>query len=95
MGWSPSPPRFPPLVTVTDTVYDVCAQLQACAAADAASGNKVTKYTHLAITRVFVPSAEITIGGSWNAQAVESVQGKRICEVTNEPRHTQYLFQRL
>lgn len=70
--------------------------IKACAAADTAADNKVTKYAHLASTHVFVPIS-VETGGSWNAQAVEFVQdlGKRISEVTNEPLETQYLFQRL
>ena len=64
--------------------------------ADTAADNKMTKYTHLATTHIFVPIA-VETGGSWNAQAIEFVQdlGRRISEVTNEPLETQFLFQRL
>ena len=46
--------------------------IQACAAADKAAGNKVTKYAHLATTHMFVPISAET-GGSRNIQAVEFV----------------------
>ena len=86
-------------VTVPDTFAKSHLQntaTQACAAADTAADNKVTKYAHLATTHMFVPIS-VETGGSWNVQAVEFVQdlGKRISEVTNEPMETQFLFQRL
>ena len=86
-------------VTVPDTFAKSHLQntaTQACAAADTAADNKVTKYAHLATTHMFV-SISLETGGSWNVQAVEFVQdlGKRISEVTNESMETQFLFQRL
>ena len=86
-------------VTVPDTFAKShlhITAIRACAAADTAAGNKVTKHAHLATTHTFVPIS-VETGGSWNVPAVEFVQdlGKRISEVTNEPLETQYLFQRL
>ena len=37
--------------------------IKACAAADTATGNKVTKYAHLTTTRMFVPIS-VETGGS-------------------------------
>ena len=54
------------------------------------------KYTELSKTHHFTPIA-IETGGSWNDLAIEFINklGKRITAVTQEPRETQYLFQRM
>ena len=66
------------------------------AAADRAASNKTSKYTELSKTHHFTPIA-IETGGSWNDLAIELINesGKRITAVTQEPRETQYLFQRM
>ena len=46
--------------------------IQACAAADTAAGNKMTKYAHLATTHTFVPIS-VETGGSWNVQASSKI----------------------
>jgi len=66
------------------------------AAADKAASTKETKYRQLANSQVFVPVA-IETAGTWNHLAVELTQelGRRITAVTDDPRETGYLFQRL
>ena len=69
---------------------------RATAAADRAAENKTTKYTDLAKTHHFVPIAIVT-GGAWNELAFEFITelGRRISGVTQKPRESQFLFQRL
>ena len=69
---------------------------RATAAADRAAENKTIKYIDLAKTHHFVPIA-IEIGGAWNELTLEFITelGRRISGVTQEPRETQFLFQRL
>ena len=57
---------------------------------------KTTKYTDLAKTHHFVPIA-IETGGAWNELALEFITelGRRISGVTQVPRETQFIFQRL
>jgi len=66
------------------------------AAADKAASSKETKYRQLANSHVFVPVA-IETAGTWNHLAVELTQelGRRITAVTDDPRQTGFLFQRL
>ena len=86
-------------ITVADTyanLYVDSTATREAAAADRAASNKTTKYTELSQTHHFTPIA-IETGGSWNDLAIEFVNelGKRITAVTQEPRETQYLFQRM
>ena len=69
---------------------------RATAAADRAAANKTAKYTDLAKTHHFVPIAAET-GGEWNELALEFITelGRRIAMITQDPRETQFLFQRL
>ena len=66
------------------------------AAADRTATNKTAKYTELSKTHRFTPVA-IETGDSWNDLAMEfiNVLGKRITAVTQDPRETQCLFQRM
>ena len=70
--------------------------MRATAAADRATENKTTKFTDLAKTHHFVPIA-IGTDGAWNELALEFITelGRRISGFTQEPRETQFLFQRL
>ena len=86
-------------VTISDTFansYIGETSTRATAAADRAAKNKTTKYTDLAKTHYFVPIA-IETGGAWNELALEFITklGRRISGATQEPRETQFLFQRL
>ena len=86
-------------VTIPDTFansYIGETSTRATAAADRAAENKTTKYTDLAKTHHFVAIA-IETGGAWNELALEFITelGRRISGVTQEPRETQFLFQRL
>ena len=58
--------------------------------------NKTVKCTELSKTHDFTPIA-IETGGSWNDLAIKFTNelGKRITAVTQEPRETQYLCQRM
>ena len=69
---------------------------RATAAADRAAANKTAKYTDLAKTHHFVPMA-VETGGAWNELALEFITelGRRIARITQEPRETQFLLQRL
>ena len=52
--------------------------------------------TDLAKTHHFVPIA-VDTGGAWNELALEFITklGRRIARITQEPRETQFQFQRL
>ena len=69
---------------------------RATAAADRAAANKTAKYKDLAKMHHFVPIA-VKTGGAWNELALEFITelGRRIARITQEPRETQFLFQRL
>ena len=69
---------------------------KATAPEDRATENKTTKYTDLAKTHHFVPIA-IETGGTWNELVLEFITelGRRISDVTQEPRESQFLFKRL
>ena len=86
-------------ITVADTYANSCVDNTAtreAAAADRAASSKTTKYTELSKTHHFTPIA-IEKGDSWNDLAIEFINelGKRITAVTQEPRETQYIFQRM
>ena len=86
-------------VTIPDTFansYIGETSTRATTAADRAAENKTTKYTDLAKTHHFVAIA-IETGDAWNELALEFITelGRRISGVTQEPRETQFLFQRL
>ena len=94
--------RWKPLawdVTIPDTFvnsYIGETSTRATAAADRAAENKTTKYTDLAKPHHFVPIA-IETDGAWNELVLEFITKleRRISGVTQEPRETQFLFQRL
>jgi len=60
------------------------------------NNNKIAKYGELENTHIFFPVA-IETAGAWNHLANELVQeiGRRITAVTEEPRESMFLFQRL
>ena len=66
------------------------------AAANKAAVNKIAKYGEQENTHIFFPVA-IETAGAWNHLAIELVQeiGRRITAVTEEPRESMSLFQRL
>jgi len=66
------------------------------AAADTATSTSEAKYRQLANSHVFVPVA-IETARTWNHLVVELTQelGRRITAVTDDPRTTGFLFQRL
>ena len=84
-------------VTIPDTFansYLGETSTRATAAADRAAENKTTKYTDLGKTPHFLPIA-IETGGAWNELALKFITELEISGVTQEPRETQFLFQRL
>ena len=84
-------------VTIPDTFANsYIGETRETAAADRAAKNKTTKYTDLAKAHHFVPIANET-GGAWNELALEFITelGRRISAITQEPRETKFLFQRL
>jgi len=92
--------KRPDGVTVPDTYADShianTATTVAGAAADKAASTKKTKYRQLANSYVFV-LVTIETGGPWNHLAVELTQelSRRITAITDDPRETGFLFQRL
>ena len=66
------------------------------AAADQAAQQKISKYASLVSTHIFCPIA-IETAGTWNAMAIELVQGigRRITVITADSRETTFMFQRL
>ena len=86
-------------VTVPDTYAESHIQrtsTEAGSAANHAAAAKTTKYLSLQDTHLSTPVA-IETGGAWNSSAIELVQviGRRITAVTQDPKETVYLFQRL
>ena len=86
-------------VTIPDTFVNTYigeTSTRATTAVDRAAENKTTKYTDLAKTHHFVPIV-IETGGAWNEFVLEFITelGRRISGVMQEPRETQFLFQRL
>ena len=69
---------------------------QSSAAAEHAAGIKSSKYQALSSSHHFVPIAVETLG-PWNAEGASfiSTLGRRMAEVTGEPRETAFLFQRI
>ena len=81
-------------VTVPDTYADSHINMtssEAGAAAIQAASTKNTKYIDITSTHIFYPTA------SWDVQALEVIEeiGRRATEVTEDPKETMYLFQRL
>ena len=73
-------------------ISSVCA----AAAAEAAALRKVKKYTDLARYHLFYPLAFETMGPI-NTAGLDFIRdlGRRISRITDEPRETAYLFQRI
>lgn len=86
-------------VTVTDTLAPSYVSLSANSAGNAAERaavNKTAKYTGLAATHEFVPIAIETLGPvNASGSALLSCIGKRISQVSGDPRETSFLFQRI
>jgi hypothetical protein len=70
--------------------------LQAGAAAESASRKKVLKYSDISSTHSFIPIAIESLGPV-NEDAITflSALGKRLSEVSGDPREAFFLFQRL
>ena len=86
-------------VTVATTLaesYIVSSSRSAGAAAEHAAIRKTDKYSQLPACYIFQPIALETLGAI-NTSAIEflSEVGKRISQISGEPRATQFLFQRL
>ena len=86
-------------ITIPDTFansYIGDTSTRATAAADRAAASKTAKYTDLAKTHHFVPIA-VETGGAWNGPPLEFITelDRRIARITQEPRETKFLFQRL
>ena len=86
-------------VTVTDTLapsYVTLSATSACNAAERAASNKVAKYACLAATHEFVPVAIETLGPiNASGRALLTTIGRRLSQVTDDPRETSFLFQRI
>ena len=86
-------------VTVVDTLgaaYLSQSAITAASAAETAATRKRSKYAAIEQTHDFIPVALETLG-PMGASAVEFVEdiGRKVTEVTSDPRETQFLFQRL
>jgi len=86
-------------VTIPDTYVEshiANTSMTLGSAADQAAQQKMSKYASLTSTHIFCPIA-IETTGTRTSRAVELVQelGRRITLVTEDPRETTYLFQRL
>lgn len=86
-------------VTVTDTLapsYVSLSAISASNAAERAAANKLAKYASLTATHEFAPVAIETLGAlSSSALAFLSEIGKRLSQVTADPRESAFLFQRI
>ena len=86
-------------VTVTDTLapsYVTLSATSASNAAERAASNKVAKYVSIATTLEFVPVAIETLGPiNASGLALLTSIGRRISQVTDDPRETSCLFQRI
>jgi hypothetical protein len=86
-------------VTVTDTMansYVATSSACAASAAEAAAQRKDSKYADIARTHLFFPVAFETMGPiNQLGQDFISQLGHRISTVTDDPRETSFLFQRL
>jgi len=86
-------------VTVTDTLAPSYSSLSITisgAVAEAAANRKRDKYVDIAATHIFMPIAVETMGPICD-EAVEFLCGigSRLTAITNNPRETSFLFQRL
>ena len=86
-------------VTVTDTVaasYVLASSTCAASAAEAAAQRKELKYSEISSSHHFFPLAIETLGPiNAEGQRFISELGHRITAVTDDPRETSFLFQRL
>ena len=86
-------------VTVADTLaasYVTNTSVCAAAAAEAAASRKEAKYASISQTHLFFPLAFETLGPINQAgQDFISALGRRISTVTDDPRETSFLYQRL
>jgi len=86
-------------VTVTNTVaasYVAITSVRAAAAAEAAAQREEIKYAEIAQTHLFYPLSFETMGPI-NVVGLEFISdlGHRIPRVTDDPRETSFLFQRI
>ena len=86
-------------VTVTNTVatsYVAMTSVCAAAAAEAAAQRKESKYAEITQTHLFYPLAFETMGPI-NSVGLDFISdlGHRISRVTDDPRETSFLFQRI
>lgn len=86
-------------VTVTHTLASSFVALSASSAANAAeraASSKIAKYSNLTPTHEFVPIAIETLGPINKSGLAFLVNiGRRLSQVTDDPRETAFLFQRL
>ena len=86
-------------VTVVNTLansYLSSTSVTACSAAEIAAARKDDKYVALSVDRVFIPVAFETLG-QIGVKATSFLRdlGRRLSCVTDDPRETAFLFQRL
>jgi len=86
-------------VTAPDTLaqsYLAETSLSAGAAAESAARKKVSKYTDISRSHIFVPVAVESLGPI-NSSGVDflTTLGKRLSEKSGDPRETSFLFQRI
>ena len=83
-------------VTVATTLADSFIASSSKSAAEKAAARKTDKYSQLPSCYIFQPIALETLGAI-NTSAVDilSEVGKRISQITGDPRETKFLFQRL
>jgi hypothetical protein len=86
-------------VTVADTLaasYVTSTSSRAAAAAEAAASRKEAKYAVISQTHLFFPLAFETLGPiNQSGHDFISALGHRISAVTDDPRETSFLYQRL
>ena len=86
-------------VTVPDTYAEshiVNTATKPGATAQKTAQNKIDKYSKIASTHIFYPSA-IETASTWHEMAIKLTQeiGSRITTITEDTRETTFLFQRL
>jgi hypothetical protein len=70
--------------------------ITACTAASNAAAQKLHKYRDLQSSHVIIPVAIETLG-SWCKEGIDWMKeiGRRTTAITNDPRETQFLLQRI
>ena len=81
--------------TLASSYVAVSAQVTG-SAAQAAAERKVSKYAGLAASHLFVPIAIVTLGPINEARhSFLSEQGRRLSTISDDPRESFFLFQRI